>query len=218
MIQSSTFQFLNDLKAQNDRDWFKANKKTYDAAKEDFIQMTQQMLNGIAEFDPWAADLAPKDCMFRINRDTRFSKNKDPYKTNFGANMSRGGRKSMYPGYYVHISPGDSFVAGGMYMPDPKDLAKVRQEIDYNAGPLREIISDPHFIKLFGTLEGDKLKTAPKGYPKDHPEIDLLRHKGFIVFRKFKDSEVKGKNFYQLGMEGFKAILPLNQYLRSALD
>ncbi len=218
MIQKNTLKFLKDLKKNNDRDWFKANKKEYDLAKEDFIQFTQRLLNGIAEFDSWAADLTPKDCMFRINRDTRFSKNKDPYKTNFGANMSRGGRKSMYPGYYFHIAPGDTFVAGGMYKPESKDLAKVRQEIDYNPSPLIDIINDKEFKKLYGSLDGEQLKTAPKGYPKDHENIDLLRYKGFIVFHRIDDKDLHSEDLYERCMLGLKGILPLNQYLRTALD
>ena len=165
--------------------------------------------------------LNPKKLTFRIYRDVRFSKDKRPYKTNFGASFSPAGKGMGKPGYYLHIEPGNkSFVAGGLFMPEPENLSKVRQEIDYNSTGFGKILSDKKFKKTFpkGLDDFDKLKTAPKGYPKDHPQLDWLKHKSFIVSHPFTDKEVADKKFIKKVAECCKSLKPLNDFLKSSTE
>jgi uncharacterized protein (TIGR02453 family) len=210
--------FLSDLTDHNDRDWMTANKKYYQEAKKAFEGQVNELIEGISGFDEELVSLAPKDCIFRINRDIRFSKDKSPYKTNFGAAMTPGGKKSPLPTYYIHVQPGNSFLAGGMYMPQPAELAKIRQEIDYNAGELKKIVEDSDFQKIWGELTGEELKTVPKGYPKDHPNIDLIRKKSFIVVKNLSDEELLKDQFTQEAIRMFKILYPFNQYLSVAVS
>jgi uncharacterized protein (TIGR02453 family) len=209
--------FLSDLTDHNDRDWMTANKKYYQEAKKAFEEQVNELIEGISGFDEELVGLAPKDCIFRINRDIRFSKDKSPYKTNFGAAMTPGGKKNPLPTYYIHVQPGNSFLAGGMYMPQPAELAKIRQEIDYNAGELKKIVEDSDFQKTWGQLTGEELKTAPKGYPKDHPNIDLIRKKSFIVVKNLSNEELLTDQFTQEAIRMFKILYPFNQYLSVAV-
>lgn len=158
-----------------------------------------------------------KDCVFRIYKDVRFSKDKTPYKTNMGASINPDGRKSLIAGYYLHIEPGASFLAGGIYMPEPNILNAVRQEIDYNPKPLLKIFSAASFKKYFNGLdEIDKLKTVPKGFDKNHPQIELLKHKHFIVTRNLSDKDILSKDFDKAVLAGYKAMQPFIEYLRVA--
>jgi uncharacterized protein (TIGR02453 family) len=163
--------------------------------------------------------LEAKDCVFRINRDIRFSNDKTPYKTNLGASISPGGKKSLSAGYYFHLQPGASFLAGGMWQPPAPQLSAVRQEIDYNTPEFKKIINNKDFKKYFGALsDEDKVKTAPKGYDKTHPEIEILKLKSFIVVHDLKDKEVLSKDFLQHATAVFKALHPLDLFLRRACD
>jgi uncharacterized protein (TIGR02453 family) len=214
MLQKSTLDFLKKLAKNNNKEWFDNNRSLYEAAKKDIAQFTEQLIKEIAQFDSSVAHLTSKDCTFRINRDVRFSKNKEPYKINMGTYISSGGKKSMLAGYYVHIQPnGATFIAGGMYMPDAALLNNIRQEIDYNTEEFKGIINSKSFKKTFGTLQGEKLKTAPKGYEKDHPEIELLKHKSYIVSKPLSDDELYNKNLVKIIAQSFKELYPLNQFL-----
>lgn len=210
--------FLEDLAANNQKEWMQEHKKSYEKAKEDFKGVVAALIAGIEGFDESVQGLAPKDCMFRINRDIRFSKDKSPYKTNFGAAIMEGGKKSPNPTYYIHIQPGKSFLAGGVYMPDAENLKKIRQEIDYNPQELRELVKDTQFKKAFGQMTGERLKTAPKGYPKDHPNIDLLRMKSFIVSKDLSDKEVLDSDFLTKAIDLYRIIHPFNQYFAVAIS
>jgi uncharacterized protein (TIGR02453 family) len=211
-------KFLKDLSKNNDRTWFEKNKPRYLDAKESFDDFIESLHKEILKFDDDVAGLNPRKLAFRIYRDVRFSADKRPYKTNMGAGMSRNGKMEQEAGYYVHIEPGKSFVAGGLYMPEPANLAKVRQEIDYNAAGLKKIFASKSYKKYFKDLDDyDKLKTAPKGYAKDHPEISLLQHKSFVTSHQFSDVEVKDKNFVKKAAEAFKAMKPLNDFLNEAI-
>ncbi len=210
--------FLEDLSENNNRDWMQENKKRYEAAKNEFKQVIVQLLEGICQFDEGVQGLQPKDCIFRLNRDIRFSKDKSPYKTNFGAAMMEGGRKTGNPTYYIHIQPGNSFVAGGVYMPEADNLKKIRQEIDYNPEELKNIVDSPEFKKTFGVMTGEQLKTAPKGYPKDHPNIELLRFKSFIVSKDVSDKMVSARSFIDNTIRDFKVLHPFNQYFSVAIS
>ena len=211
--------FLKMLRKNNNKEWFDANRKKYEEVRGKFIDTLQHLILEVAKFEPLIGDLRPKDCMFRINRDIRFSNDKRPYKDNFGAVISRGGKKSPFGVYYFHIQPGnESMVAGGIYMPDPEVLKKIRQEIDYNPGPLLKYMKSKAFKEYFGEFSEDKLKRTPQGYSEDHPHADLLKYKSYIVVRGFSDKEVLEKNFLKEVMKTFKAMKPLNDYLNTALD
>ncbi len=220
-IDSSTIQFLKDLKANNNREWFNEHKPRYEAAKSNFEQFVDALLLEIAKFDPSIAHHKAKDCIFRIYRDVRFSKDKSPYKTHLGAHISAAAKRSEIhsrAGYYIHLEPGDSMLAGGAYMPQGPWLKAIRQEIDYNADELKQILKEKNFKKYFGTLEGEQLKTAPRGYPKDHPEIEFLRYKSFLATHKCSDKEVLDKNFLAHSAKVFKALFPFDAFLNKSMD
>jgi uncharacterized protein (TIGR02453 family) len=211
-------KFLKDLNKHNDRDWFEKNKSRYLEAKQSFEDFVGDTLKELIKFEPSLAGLDHKKLPFRIYRDVRFSKDKKPYKTNMGAGFSPNGKLVQEPGYYLHVEPGKSFVAGGIYMPDAANLNKIRQEIDYNASKLQKIVGSKNFKSLYKEFDDfDKLKTAPKGYPKDHPHIEWLKHKSLIVSRSFSDKEVKDKKFLKDISASFKIIKPLNDFIREAL-
>lgn len=211
--------FLTKLAKNNNRDWFEKNKGVYLQAKENFDSFVANLLDELTKVEPALGGLNPKKLAFRIYRDVRFSKDKSPYKVNMGAGFSPNGKMEQEPGFYIHIQPGNkSFLAGGMYMPDPGNLSKIRQEIDYNGDAFVKMLSDKKFRKYFSKLDDfDKLKTMPKGYDKQHPHIDLLKHKSFIVSHGFTDKEVKDKKFLKQVAEVGKAIKPLNDFLKNAI-
>ena len=213
-----TFDFLKKLKTNNNKDWFEKNKTTYLVAKEEFEMLIDKLIKGLLKSDKKiSADLKAKDCTFRIYKDVRFSKDKTPYKINMGASINPGGKKSMQAGYYLHLEPGACFLAGGVYMPEPEQLNAIRQEIDYNPKPLIKLLNAPAFKKHFkGLDEEGKLKTAPKGFEKDHVHIELLKNRHFIVSCQLKDKEVLSKDSDKLILAGFKAMQPLLEYLREA--
>lgn len=217
-ISKATLKFLKDLKANNDRDWFNDNKTRYEDARDEFIEFVRATQLEIARFDARVQSVDPKKAVFRIYRDVRFSKNKDPYKTALAARlMPPTGELGRNAGYYIHIQPGNSILAGGAYQPDKDWLKDIRDEIDYDAGPLRKILASSSFKKHFGQLEGDALKTAPKGYERDHPEIDLLRHKTFVAYHKVADKTVTSEKFSNYAAKIFKEVKPLNDFLNTAM-
>src|SRR6185369_7583421 len=170
MFQSATLKFLKDLKKNNNKPWFDAHRKQYEAAKNDFEILIQSILDKHSKNDPDLKELTAKKCMFRINRDVRFSKDKSPYKTNFGASMDKGGKKSGLAGYYFHLEPGKSFIGGGIWMPQPDALRKVRQEIDYGFDEFRKIVESKKFRSIFKEMysgEGMQLAKVPQGFEKD---------------------------------------------------
>ena len=213
-------KFLKDLARHNDRDWFEKNKPRYVKVRQDFEELVAIILDELVKFDPALAGLNAKKLPFRIYRDVRFSKDKRPYKTNMGAGFSPNGRLIQEPGYYLHLEPNDkSFVAGGIYMPDAGYLAKLRQEIDYNPDGLKSILKQKKFRDRFGGFDDfDKLKTAPKGYPKDHPNIEWLKLKSFIVSMPLTDKQVADKKLVSIVASACRQIKPLNEYIRQALD
>jgi uncharacterized protein (TIGR02453 family) len=220
MKLDNILKFLKDIARHNDRDWFEKNKARYLAAKQDFEEVVAGILSEIVKFDQGLAGLNPKKLPFRIYRDVRFSKDKRPYKINMGAGFSPNGKLIQEPGYYIHIQPGNkSFLAGGIYMPDAANLGRIRQEIDYDSDRLKKTLAANKFRKLFdGFDEFDKLKTAPKGYPKDHPDIEWLKLKSFIVSMPFTDKQVTGQKFAKQVAQGCKTIKPLNDFIREAID
>lgn len=220
MIHPSTLAFLKKLKKNNNREWFEKNRLLYEAAKTDVEKNVAVVLAAAKQFDKRISrELAAKKCMFRIYRDVRFAKDKRPYKNNLGASFNPGSKNANLPGYYMHIEAGGAFLAGGIWQPPAPELAKIRQEIDYNLKEFEKIINDKSFRKYFKVLDqDDKLVTTPKGYAKDHPAIEYLRLKSFIAVCSLTDKEIMAPHFNKTASEIFKAMLPLNQFLQRALD
>ncbi|PWJ58872.1 uncharacterized protein (TIGR02453 family) [Dyadobacter jejuensis] len=217
MLHQNTLNFLKNLAQNNNRDWFQANRSSYDAAKADFEVFVSNLIGEIGLIQD-LGPLQPKDCIFRINRDVRFSKDKSPYKLNLSAGIGPGGRGAGRVDYYLHIQPnGQSLLGGGMWNPTAAELARYRQEIDYNAHEIRDIIESEKFKSYFPVLHGESLKTAPKGYPKDHPEIDLLRRKSLFFSHSFTDQEVLSADFLQRVMEGILVLKPYCDYMNYIL-
>jgi uncharacterized protein (TIGR02453 family) len=214
-INPSTLNFLKELKYNNNREWFQANQPAYKAAKTNFEEVISELLSGIVAFEPELAGLQAKDCIFRINRDIRFSNDKSPYKTNMGAFITRGGKKNgpNSAGYYFHIEPGGSMIAGGAYVPPSPWLNAIREKISDETEEFLSIINAKDFKKYFGELQGDKLKTAPKGYPSDHPQIEYLKMKSFLAMADIPDDKVVGPGYLEYVMKSFKAMKPLNDFL-----
>ncbi len=219
MINKETFNFLKDLSANNDRDWFQENKARYEDAKQNVEKFADQILSEIKKIDSSIPnELVGKKTMMRIYRDVRFSKNKDPYKNNFGIGISSTGKGGNTPGYYIHLQPEQSFIAGGYLMPQADHLKAIRQEIDYNTQDLLNIIEDKDFKEHFGSLsEEDKLKTKPKGYDADHEHIELLKLKSFTVSERFKDSELSSITAVEKVVKSMKQIYPLTIFLKQAI-
>jgi len=215
MIQKSTLRFLRLLKRNNNREWFNKNKHLYEDAKKDFEIFVDSLIHRLSDFDPTLIGLQAKDCTFRIYKDIRFSKDKTPYKTNMGAAINEGGRKMPIPGYYFHLQPGDCFLAGGLYMPTPDRLLSVRKSIATSKGKFRRILNSKDYKKYWQLWE-DKLKTAPKGFPKDHPDVDLLKYKSFIAFHNISDELVLSPKLMDCSIKAFKTIKPLIEFLKEA--
>ncbi len=221
MLQASTIKFLKDLKKNNNKAWFDKNRSRYEDAKQDYSSFIQVLIEKQGVKDPGIAHLAPKDCLFRINRDIRFSKDKSPYKTNFGAYINKGGKKSNLGGYYFHLEPGRSFAGGGLYIPQPEDLRKVRQEIDYNFDAFRKIVESKKFKSVFKTLDfSDEytLSRLPKGYEPENPAAEYLKLKSFIAFVELKDEDLTSKTLVKKTLEAFETLQPLLMFVNTAVE
>jgi len=206
-------EFLRGLKRNNDRGWFESHRADFQTARDDFEEYVASILHELGRTEALGG-VTPKDCIFRLNRDLRFSKDKSPYKPYMSAYIAPGGRKSRRLGYYLHIEPGDhSMLAGGLHEPDADHLAKWRNAIDRNPGPFKTIIRGKSFKRYFGELRGEKLKTAPKGYPRDHPELELLRLKQVTVARPLLDKEMLAPDLLKETLKTFKAMRPFLRYL-----
>ena len=210
---------MSDLKKNNHKEWFHRNKPVYQRVRREFEQYVGFLIAGLAQFDDAVQNLEARDCIFRINRDIRFSKDKSPYKTNFGAYIAPGGRKGGYAGYYIHLEPGASFVAGGIYMPSSPALKAIRNEIYHHTDEFLELLDDPDFKKHFGGLDNiEKLKTAPQGFPKDFEHIGLLNHKHYTASKPLSDEDLAGETLIDDVLEAYEALYPLNYFLNEAID
>jgi len=222
MLQSSTIKFLKDLKKNNNKAWFDTNRKVYEAAKADFAAFVQQVIDLQGKKDASIKGLVAKDCMFRINRDVRFSKDKSPYKSNFGASINKAGKKAMNSaGYYFHLEPGASFTGGGIYMPGPEELKKVRQEIDYNFAAFKKIIGHKSFKSVYGDLDKSaelSLSRVPKGYDPENPAGDYLKLKSFIAMVKLKDADLTSKDLAKKTVASFAALQPVIEFINEGLQ
>jgi len=217
-IKKTTLTFLRQLSKNNDREWFAAHKGEYEAGRENVAEFAQGLLDRMEKTDVLSTENGKKS-LFRIYRDVRFSKNKEPYKTNFAGQFVRDG-KLRRGGYYYNISPvGEwrSFIGGGFYGMEKDDLKRVREELALDASELRAIVADKDFNRIFGELRGDRLKTAPRGYAKDHPNIDLLNYKQFYAGRDFTDKEVLSAEFIDMAHEAMVTLRPFFDYFTEVL-
>lgn len=217
-IEQSTFTFLSSLAENNNREWFQHHKDDYELARENVLAFTQELIRGIGSFDPTVpSSLDAKTCVMRIYRDVRFSLNKLPYKTNFGIGISAAGKNFPGPGYYIHIEPDASFVGGGTWHPAADELKNIRQEIDYDFSAWLSILENADFKSEFGALDTeDKLKTSPKGYPSDHPGIEYLKLKSFVVSKQLSNKQLNAATAIDLLTETARKLYPFMNFLRSA--
>lgn len=214
-IQPSNLEFLKLIKKNNNRDWFNANKERYLKEHENIIAFADALLFEMNKHDV-IENQSGKKSLHRIYKDTRFSKDKTPYKTNWSGGFQRATKKRR-GGYYFHIEAGNTFVAGGFWGPEPKDLKRIRDEFAHDATPLRKILKSKKFADVFTKLEGEQVKTTPKGYDAKSPAIDLLRFKQFYVVKKFSDKEVLSENFAKQMSDTFKAMRPFFDYMTEVL-
>ncbi len=213
----SVLSFLNQLKENNNREWFNDNKSLYEDARTEFETFINLLILKIKEFDSEIDVNGAKDCMFRIYKDVRFSKDKSPYKTNMGAYIAKGGRKSELAGYYMHVEPGGSFAGGGIYCPQPDILKKIREDIYINPENIKSILNEKSFKTTFPELYGDRLKTVPKGYPKDFKDGDLLKFKDYTVIKSLSDKDILSNTLIDKVIAIFKTQKPFNLYLNKAV-
>lgn len=221
MLQASTLSFLKQLAKNNNKPWFDVNREKYDEAKKDFENFIQALIEQFGKKDPSIAALTAKSCLFRINRDIRFSKDKTPYKKNFAASINKGGKKSVFAGYYFHLEPGNSFVGGGIWMPMPAETQKIRQEIDYCYDEFKKIIHSKNFAGIYAGLDREdeiRLANVPKGYTKDNPAAEFLKLKSWVAMSSFTDTALTSKTLLKQSVEAFSAIRPLIEFLNRALE
>jgi len=221
MLTKDTLQFLDDLKANNNRDWFLENKKRYEAVKKDYHQLVGSLLDAMKPLDSSLEMLEIKNCVFRINRDVRFSKDKSPYKTNLGIWISPGSKHIEAPGYYLHIENRNCFVGGGLYCPQPDQLQKIRKEIHFFYDDLTEILNDQKFKSTYQNLTRDEnstLKNPPKGYDKEDPAIEFLKLKSFTAIQKFDTKLATQKDFVSIIAEKMIVLKPFNSFIDRALS
>jgi uncharacterized protein (TIGR02453 family) len=222
LISLSTLAFLKTLKKNNNKIWFDTNREKYNSAKNNFDEFVALLLEEMILFDEDLKDLSSKNCTFRINRDIRFSKDKTPYKINLSASFNKGGKKSINAGYYFHLQPGgNSFVGGGLWMPEANELKNLRQEIDYCFADFKKIINATSFKKHYCQLEKDEkqmLVSIPKGYEKENPAADFLRMKSFIATKNLSDEEIVSSNLVKQTTDAFKALMPLIKFINRSFE
>lgn len=211
------FDFLNDLSSNNNKIWFDENRSKYEILKVEFQSIVGKLISSIGEFDSEIRTLEVKNCVFRINKDVRFSKDKAPYKTNFGTYFAKGGKKSIYGGYYLHLEPNKSFLATGVWMPLPENLKSIRQEIDYNFDNFQEIMAKPNFLKYFNNLPLQKTKNVPKGYENSNPAAEYLKNKSFILSINLEDS-VFDENFIKNITKKCLEFKPFLDFINHAIE
>jgi uncharacterized protein (TIGR02453 family) len=210
--------YLTELSQNNNREWFNANKDRFLQVKKEFDQIVEQLIPKIHSIDPGIGAVEAKDCVFRIYRDVRFSKDKNPYKIHFGAYISKDGRKSKKAGYYLHIQPGSAFLAAGAYMPEPEILKEIRYEIVEKIDDLNKIIEAKNFKKYFPRLDGEKLKTIPKGFPKDFKNTELLKLKSFEIAHMINEEILYSPTIQEYLLQLVKIAYPFNCFMNKVIE
>ena len=209
--------FLRQLCVNNNREWFDANRSLYKEQKESFEDIVTRLITKISEFDSSVSHITAKDCTYRINRDTRFSNDKTPYKNHFGAFISPGGKKLYTAGYYIHIEPDSSIIAGGMYMPPSDILLKLRTAIYERPKEFVAIVENPLFIETFGSIDGEKLISAPRGFSKDFEQLELIKFKSYTVSTSVSDDILENGDVESLAIDIFKKMNAFNVFINSTL-
>lgn len=215
MIEKSPFSFLRNLKKNNDRGWFSENKEKYTAAQQNVLEFVEELLAEMSKFDENFARMDAKKTLFRIYRDTRFSKDKSPYKTNFGASINGIGKKDGGAGYYLHISPGECFTAAGVYRCEPKKLKDLRKEISVNADEFKSIIQDKNFRNF--EFNNEKLSRVPQGFEKDDPMAEYLKMKHVVVSQNIKDEDLMNTESVKFVAENFRKMSKFVDFLNASL-
>lgn len=221
MLEPQTLKFLSQLKKNNNKPWFDAHRAQYEAARIDFSNFIQLVIDAIQKSDTTITGTASKECIFRINRDVRFSHDKTPYKSHFGASIKRNGKKSPFAGYYFHLEPGNTFVGGGLWQPETPYLKNMRQEIDYSWDEFQGILQEKNFKKTYGDLyKGSdvSLSTMPKGYEKDNPAAGYLRLKSFFAETKLEDEELTKATLHKKTVAAFEALQPLLNFINRTIE
>ena len=218
MDTSFIFQFLKKLAANNNREWFLAHKADYLKAEAEFDALLSAIINRISLFDPSIAGIQPKDCKYRIYRDLRFSQDKTPYKIHFGGFINARGKKSLHCGYYIHLQPEESLLAGGVWCPEPKMLRALRDAVYENIDEFRGIVEDPAFKQFYPIIGQDRLRTAPKGFPKDFPYMDYLKPKDYTFYGPVPDDFFGQPDFLDRAEEMFRQMKRLNDFLDYTID
>jgi uncharacterized protein (TIGR02453 family) len=209
-----TLTFLKKIKKNNNTQWMQGHKNEYLEARKEFEFLVQEIIVRLSQWDERFGTLEPKGCIFRFNRDIRFSDNKNPYKENFAAFFGIGGKKSQLPGYYLSVSPKEIFAGGGLWQPEPDKLQSVRRHVMENGGELQDIVTSKSFKRTFGGLsDEDTLKRVPQGFEADHPFADYLKLKSFIASKDFPQKDALGKDFGKKIDKVFRELKPLNDFL-----
>lgn len=213
----ASLEFLQLLKQNNNREWFNENKGVYQKSADEFKQFISGLIAGINKFDSFVGPVDPKDCIFRIYRDVRFSHDKEPYKTNFGAYISRGGRKSIYAAYYFHLDAESSFLSGGIYMAEPDVMKQIREDIELYSDEFLAIVKEKKFAQTFSFFENEKLKRVPQGFDKDSPMAEYLKFKHITPYRTITDKEITSGNLLELSLDVYRTLKPLNDFINRAI-
>lgn len=218
MIAEEVFDFLRLLENNNSREWFQSNKPDYDRIKIEIESLTRELIHEVSLFDSDLLNLSPKDCIFRIYRDVRFSANKAPYKSHFGIFLAKGGKSSSKAGYYLHIENDKSMLGGGIYMPQPNVLKLIRQEIFFKSTEFKQILNESSFKNTFGELEPYKLKNIPKDFPKDFIDAELLKYNSFVVGKTLNNLYFKREKLSSDLSGLFKVMHPFVNFLNFAIE
>jgi uncharacterized protein (TIGR02453 family) len=213
----SALEFIKALKENNDRDWFNANKEWFQKSSEQFKTFTNLLIAGINEFDDSVGSVDPKDCIFRIYRDVRFSPNKSPFKTNFGAYIAKGGRKSPYAGYYFHLDADDSFASGGVYMAPTEVMKRIREDIDLYPDEFLGIVNEKKFKETFQFFDEDRLKRVPLGFDKDSPVSDFLKFKHITPYHSLSYKDIEDKSLLKNTLGVYNTLKPLVDFLNRSI-
>lgn len=209
--------FLNELAQHNHKSWFDENRNSYQEARAELLDFVENLLKQLSKANPWMLTLKPNTCLFRINRDVRFSKNKNPYKTHAGIYMAPGGRNSGNAGFYIHIEPSKSFIGGGVYGPEPNVLKAIRREIYFNAAAFKQIVLNEGFQKTFGQLMDERLKRPPKGFPADFPDMEWLKYKHFVVSHSISNEDVGFDKLLNISVKVCGQMNPFIDFLNHAI-
>lgn len=217
-IHTDTLAFLDDLRHNNNREWFNENRNRYEQARDDFSLFVEYLIAKLSSFDQSLATLEAKDCVFRIFRDVRFSHDKSPYKTNMGAYIAKGGRKGIYAGYYFHVEPNASFLSGGIYHAPNSILKKVREDIDFYADDFIAIVDDPQFVKVFPTLGDDSLKRVPTGFSPQSKVAEYLKLKSITPLHTLSNQQLLSSDILDYAESMYKLMQPLIAFINRAID